>query len=386
MIYADYAATTPVDRRVLDAMMPYLTDVFYNASSTHAAGLEAQRAVLKARMMVARQIGATTDEVLFTSGATESISLAVLGLFRKHGHGSRRKFVTCATEHMAMIDVARQVAEDGWDVYVLGVDASGRIDLDEVRAVVDERTLLLSVMTVNNETGVKQDLRELSNIAHEAGAFFMTDATQAYGKMPLNVDELDVDLMSFSAHKIYGPKGCGALYHRMNGRVCDMQPLQFGGGQEGGMRSGTYNVPGIVGMAEAGALALADIAEESARIAEMRDRFEAAMISEHGAEVNGGGTTRSYNISNITFPHVNAHQLQLQMEHVACSQCSACSSAKTTPSHVLTAMGRSVEETERSLRFSFGRYTTLAEVDELISSVRNAASAVLRREAEHHAT
>jgi cysteine desulfurase len=201
--------------------------------------------------------------------------------------------------------------------------------------------------------------------------------------MPIDVNDLGIDLMSFSAHKIYGPKGSGALYHRMSDRKTELHPLQFGGGQEGGIRSGTLNVPGIVGLAAAGSIALSDLDTESVRICDLRDRFEAAM-QEIGARVNGTGADRCYNISNVTFPDVSGHHLQLEMEQVACSQGSACSSAKTTPSHVLTAMGRTVHETECSLRFSFGRYSTDVEVDELISTVRSAVNAVQRNTAAHH--
>ncbi len=385
MIYADYAATTPLDKRVLEAMMPYLTNVFFNASSTHAAGMEAQRAVMKARMTVAKHIAARMDEIVFTSGATEAISLAVLGLFRKQATPSRQTFVTCATEHMAMIDVAHQLEAEGYSVRFVGVDEHGVVDMDEVRSVLDESTLLLSVMAVNNETGVKQDLKTLAELAHNVGALFMTDATQAYGKMPIHVDELGIDLMSFSAHKIYGPKGVGALFQRKRDRDCTLQPLQYGGGQEGGVRSGTLNVPGVVGLAEAGSLALSQLEQEQERIGALRDAFERGLTS-LGVTINGFGAPRSYNISNITVPDATAHELQNILDHVACSQGSACSSAKTTPSHVLTAMGRTPEQTDHSLRFSFGRYSTQQEVADLVLDITSALEHIRATHAEHHTT
>lgn len=385
MIYVDYAATTPVDPRVVDALLPFMTNVFFNASSTHTAGLEAKQAVMRARYEVAKHVGATMDEVVFTSGATEAISLAVLGLFRQAATPERNEFVTCVTEHAAMLDVAKQLEREGFVVHRIGVDMHGEVRADDVRAVVTDRTLLLSVMAVNNETGVKQNLRELSDVAHAAGAFFMTDATQAYGKMPLDVNELGIDLMSFSGHKIYGPKGIGVLYRRISDRPTSLQPLQFGGGQEGGIRSGTLNVPGIVGLAKAGSIALEELEQEATRVGNLRLRFEEAMTA-LGATINGSGAKRSYNISNVTFPHLNGHLLQLEMEPVACSQGSACSSTKTTPSHVLTAMGCTPEQTECSLRFSFGRYTTDAEVDELISLVQRACSTVHHRATTHPTT
>lgn len=385
MIYADYAATTPVDKRVVQAILPFFTDVFYNASSVHAAGLEAQQAVMKARYDIARQIGALMEEIVFTSGATEAISLGVLGLFRSHATPERNCFVTCATEHAAMLDVANELQAEGYAVHVLGVDSNGQIDADEVRQVVNQHTLLLSVMAVNNETGVKQNLKQLAEIAHASGALFMTDATQAYGKMPIVVNDLGIDLMSFSAHKIYGPKGSGALYRRSSTICASLRPLQYGGGQEGGLRSGTLNVPGIVGLAMAGGLALADLANESARVGALRETFESAVIA-MGGLVNGSGGPRSYNIANITLPNIAGHHLLAEMEQVACSQGSACSSAKAKPSHVLTAMGRTAHETECSLRFSFGRFNTEAEVAELVSLLTSAIERVKNRNTEHSIT
>lgn len=382
MIYADYAATTPVDPIVVQAILPFMTEVFFNASSTHAAGLEAQRAVMKARFDIAKHIGSRMDELIFTSGATEAISLAVLGYFRKNATPQRNAFVTCATEHAAMIDVAAQLEREGYRVTIVGVDTSGCINLDALRDATNNSTLLVSVMAVNNETGVMQDLKALSQVAHDAGAGFMTDATQAYGKMPINVDELGIDLMSFSAHKIYGPKGSGALYHRMKDRITPLQPLQYGGGQEGGIRSGTLNVPGIVGLATAGNIAYEKLESDAQAIGHLRSRFEQAM-KDLGAEINGESTLRSYNICNLTLPGVQAHQLMLEMEGICCSQGSACSSAKAKPSHVLSAMGRTPEQSDCSLRFSFGRYSTDADVDELILSVQKAVQAV-SRQIQHH--
>lgn len=371
MIYADYAATTPVDPKVVQAILPFMTEVFYNASSTHAAGMEAQRAVMKARFDIAKHIGSRMDELIFTSGATEAISLAVLGYFRMNATKERNAFVTCATEHAAMIDVAAELAKEGYPVTIVGVDANGTINVQELREAITSATLLVSVMAINNETGVKQNLLECSQLAHDHGAAFMTDATQAYGKMPINVDEHGIDLMSFSAHKIYGPKGCGALYHRMKDRTTPLKPLQFGGGQEGGLRSGTLNVPGIVGLAAAGNMAHEQLDDDAQAIGRLRNRFENELLT-LGATINGSGANRSYNICNVTLPGIKAHELMLEMDGVCCSQGSACSSAKAKPSHVLSAMGRTPEQSECSLRFSFGRYSTDADVDQLIASVKQA--------------
>lgn len=352
--------------------MPYLTDVFYNASSSHAAGLQASRAVMQARAEVAKHIGAKLQEIVFTSGATEAINLAILGMARQ-SDGSRKTIVTVATEHAAVIDACKHCEQLGFNVVWLGVDRDGRVDLDELSRVVDNKTLLVCVMTVNNETGVVQDLKPLADIAHAAGAYFMTDATQAYGKMPLNVDDDCIDLMTFSAHKIYGPKGTGVLFTRTRKeQTCSLEPLQFGGGQERGIRSGTLNVPGIVGLAEAGRIALADLETESLRVFAMRKRFEEAMAALEGVTINGNRDHRNYATSNITFEGCDADVLLMHLPHIACSKGSACSSAKPKPSHVLTAMGRTAEQAGCSLRFSFGRYTTPEEIETLIADLSEA--------------
>jgi len=370
LLYFDYAATTPLDPRVLQAMMPYLTDVYYNASSTHAGGLQAQQAVMQARMTIARQIGAKMSEIVFTSGATEAINLAILGLTRKAESGDRRSIVTVGTEHAAVRDALEHCRECDWNVVEIPVNEHGVVDLDAARELVTTDTLMVCVMAVNNETGVIQDLKALSDLAHDRGAVFMTDATQAYGKIPLNVDELGIDLMTFSGHKIYGPKGVGVLYCRNPKQApTHLEPLAFGGGQEGGVRSGTLNVPGIVAMAEAGRLAFADHAEEVARVRALRDRFEYAMLQLGDARVNGAGAPRSYNISNITFSDTDVDAMLLDVPHLAMSKGSACSSAKPKPSHVLSAMGRTELEAARTLRCSFGRFTTDAEVDQLIADL-----------------
>ena len=375
-IYADYAASTPLDKRVLDAMMPYMTDVFYNAASSHSAGMQAQHAVIKSRIDIANLIGAKMNEIIFTSGATEAINLAILGAARAaqaQGGSGRTKVVTVMSEHAAVRDCADYCAEHGFDVAWLPVDAEGCVIMEAASQIIDDTTILVSVMAVNNETGVRQDLKTLSEMAHAHGALFMTDATQAFGKMAINVDELDVDLMTFSGHKIYGPKGVGALFARARkDRTCALEPLMFGGGQERGIRSGTLNVPGIVGLAAAASLSLTEHDTESVRIQSLRNRFEAAMLSLPDVRINGLGADRGYNISNVCFHGVEADLLLLNLAHVACSKGSACSSAKPKPSPVLTAMGRSEADAHSSLRFSFGRFTTESDVDRLIHDVSQA--------------
>ena len=350
--------------------MPYLTDIFYNASSIHAGGLQVQQAVMQSRMTIAKHIGAKMSEIIFTSGATEAINLAVLGLTRHAKPGVRHKIVTVGTEHAAVMDSMEFCRKCDWEVVHLPVNSCGEVEMDAARNIICDQTLLVCVMAVNNETGVIQELKPLADLAHAKGALFMTDATQAYGKIPLNVDEMGIDLMSFSGHKIYGPKGVGVLYRRNpKNAPTELEPLSFGGGQEGGVRSGTLNVPGIVGMAEAGRLMHDHHEEESARVRAIRERFEAAMLKLEGAKINGAEARRSYNISNVTFTNANADAMMMALPHLLVSKGSACSSAKPKPSHVLTSMGRSLEETSRTIRFSFGRFTTDAEVDQLIADV-----------------
>lgn len=378
MIYCDYAATTPLDKRVLEAMMPYLTDIFYNASSTHAAGMEAARAVMQARAEVARHIGARPQEIVFTSGATEAINLGILGLVRR-SDGSRKGIVTVASEHAAVLDACKHCEERGLTVTRLGVDSEGRVRTEDLAAAVNDKTLLVCVMAVNNETGVVQHLKPLADIAHSVGAYFMTDATQAYGKMPLNVDDDCIDLMTFSAHKVYGPKGTGALFMRTRKeQACSLQPLQFGGGQERGIRSGTLNVAGIIGLAEAGRLALEELEPETLRIYALRKRFEEAITELERVSVNGRSAQRNYGTSNVTFEGCDADLLLMNLPHIACSKGSACSSAKPRPSHVLTAMGRTAEQAACSLRFSFGRFTTQDEIDRLIVELKEAHEKTLQ--------
>jgi cysteine desulfurase len=369
-IYADYAATTPTDPRVVEAMMPYFSEVFFNASSMHDAGLRAQKEVMRARMDIAKHIGARMAEIIFTSGATEAINLAVIGAARKAGTAERSRIVTAATEHAAMLDTCTYCKEHGHEVDFCTVDENGLVNLTELQRMVDHRTLMVSVMAVNNETGVKQNLKAISKIAHNNGALFMTDATQAYGKMNLNVDEMGIDLMSFSGHKIYGPKGIGALFMRKRRDLtCQLEAMQYGGGQEGGVRSGTLNVPGIVGFAEAGRIAHEIMMEEAERVNAMRLQFENAMKSLPNTVINGEGAERSYNVSNVCFHNVNVDKMLMDLENVAVSKGSACSSSKSGPSHVLSAMGRTPLQANSSVRFSFGRFTSKEEIQELIKAV-----------------
>ena len=370
LIYADNAATTPVDPVVIEAMMPYHRDVYYNASSAHLGGMMARAAVETARKTIAGHLHASAQDVIFTSGSTEAIAMSLLGTTRAY-QGARRHIVTCATEHGAVLDCCAYLERYGWRVTRLGVDAEGRIDLEELRQAVSEDTYLVSIMAVNNETGVKHDLRPFADIAHAHGALFMTDATQAYGKMPLDIEEQGIDLLTISAHKIYGPKGVGALYIRRD-RIPTIEPLAFGGGQESGFRSGTLNVPGIVGLATAGTRAHELMDDDHRRISAMRERFEQAMVQIPRVSINGAGAPRSSTIANVMLSGVDINALKGALAHVAMSAGSACHSSANKASHVLAAMGRTVQQATASLRFSFGRFTTDDEIERLIHDIQHA--------------
>lgn len=374
MIYADNAATTPVDPLVIEAVLPYHRDVYYNASSAHIGGMMARAAVESARKAVAGHLRANAKDVVFTSGSTEAIAMALLGTTRAY-RGSRRHIITCATEHGAVLDCCMHLERHGWRITRLGVDVEGCIDTDELRQAVSADTFLVSIMTVNNETGVLHELRPCADIAHGHGALFMTDATQAYGKVPLDVDEQGIDLLTISAHKIYGPKGVGALYIRHD-RIDAYEPLAFGGGQESGFRSGTLNVPGIVGLAAAGTRAHECMADDHHRIAALRDRFEQAMTSLPGVSINGGGAQRSSTIANVLFDGIDIDALKGALTHVAMSAGSACHSSTNSASHVLMAMGRTEQQALASIRFSFGRFTTDDEIERLIRDIHHAHETV----------
>jgi len=365
-IYLDNQATTPVDPRVLERMLPYFGPKFGNAASrSHAFGIEAEQAVEFARKRVAALAGASPREIVFTSGATESNNLAIKGGVRG---GS---VITVATEHRAVLDPVKSLESLGCRTIVLPVGRDGRLDLDVLRAALQPDTVLVSVMYANNETGVIQPVREIGAICRDRSVIFHSDATQAFGKIPLNVETDHIDLMSVSAHKIYGPKGVGALYVRRRGPRLTAQ--MDGGGHEGGLRSGTLNVPGIVGFGEACALCASEMETESARLAEWRDRLEAHLIAE-GATVNGSREHRLPGSLNLRFHGVLAASLLTSLSGVALSTGSACSSAIPQPSHVLQALGLSTEEVLSSVRFGLGRFTTGEEMEsaagQIVQAVR----------------
>ena len=380
-IYFDHNATTPVDERVLDEMLPFFREQFGNASSEHAYGWAADEAVKQARERTARLIGATPRTVFFTSGATEAVSLAIRGAGDVYG-GRRHRIVTVQTEHRAVLATCEAMEREGFDVTYLPVDGDGLVDLDALEAALDEQTYLVSVMWANNETGVVQPVPEIAERAHAAGAFMMTDATQAVGKLPISVNPDGVDLLALSGHKLYGPKGVGALYVRQRGPKVRLEPQVTGGGQEAGLRGGTLNVPGIVGLGMAADLARREQEADAERTAALRDRFEAAVLDAvPGTAVNAAGAPRLPNTSSLRFEGVRANHMLPAMHGVAASTGAACSTAHDGPSHVLLAMGLTEAQARSTVRFSLGRETTEAEVDAAVGHVAEAVHAARRRAA-----
>ncbi|MEM0960973.1 MAG: cysteine desulfurase family protein [Bacteroidota bacterium] len=380
-IYLDYNATTPVDDRVLDAMLPFLREHYGNPHSEHAFGWAADEAVKKAREQTAKVIGATPRTVFFTSGATEAISLAIRGAGAIYG-GRRHRIVTVRTEHKAVLATCEAMEREGYETTYLPVDANGLVDPDAVEAALTDETFLVSVMWGNNETGVLQPIAEIAERAHAAGAVMMTDATQAVGKVPISVNHDGVDLLAMSGHKMYGPKGVGALYVRQRGPRVKLQPQITGGDQEGGLRGGTLNVPGIVGLGAASHIARRQLAADAERMTVLRDRFEEAVCAAiPGTIVNGGGAPRLPNTSSLRFDGVASDRLLPVLYGVAASTGSACQSQSDAPSHVLLAMGLSESQARSTVRFSLGRQTTAAEVDAAVEQVAVGVSLVRRRRA-----
>jgi cysteine desulfurase len=369
-IYMDYHATTPVDPRVLEAMLPYFTEGFGNsASRNHAFGWVAEEAVDKGREQVADLIGAKPKEVIFTSGATESNNLAIKGvaeMYREKGN----HVITCVTEHKAVIDTCKKLEKLGGRVTYLPVQKDGRIDLDELRAAITDKTILITIMTANNEIGVLQPVAEIGAIAKEKGILFHTDAVQAVGKVPFDVNQVKADLVSLSAHKMYGPKGVGALYvRRRNPRVLLAEQIS-GGGHERGMRSGTLNVPGIVGLGKAAEICQADMVSDTARLLALRERLSDKFHQNlDEIYINGSMEHRLPHNMNISFAYVEGESLLMGINDVAVSSGSACTSASLEPSYVLKALGAGDDLAHSSIRFGLGRWSTEEEVDYVVDKL-----------------
>jgi len=373
-IYLDNNATTPMDPRVLEAMLPYFVQKFGNsASRNHAFGWVAEEAVDYAREQVAQLIGANEKEIIFTSGATESDNLALKGVFEMYQEKGNH-VITMVTEHKAVLDACKHLEKLGARVTYLVPKPDGLIDLEQLVAAMSQETILVSIMYGNNEIGVIQPVKEIAKIAHSFGALFMTDATQAVGKIPVNVIEDGIDLLALSAHKMYGPKGVGALYVRRKNPRVKVTAQMDGGGHERGMRSGTLNVPGIVGLGKACELARLEMQQDAVRLSALRDKLEASLTQLEESYVNGNREHRLPHTANISFKYVEGEGLMMAMKDLAVSSGSACTSASLEPSYVLKSLGLSDDLAHSSIRFGLGRFTTEAEVDHAIEVTKNAVT------------
>jgi cysteine desulfurase len=379
-VYLDNHATTRVDPRVVEAMVPYLSTHYGNAASRqHEFGWKAEAAVESARKKVAALIGASAQEIVFTSGATESINLALKGSFAA-AMGRRRQIVTAATEHRAVLDTCRRLEQDGVEVRTLPVDRHGMVSPDDVDEAIGDETLLVSIMWANNEIGTLAPVAAIGALCKVKGVLFHTDATQAVGRVPVGVTLAHVDMMSFNAHKMYGPKGIGALYLRAAQPKIRLLPLMDGGGHERGLRSGTLDVPAIAGFGAAAEIAMHEMIDEAARTRTLRDRLvEGITGSVEGVRLHGHPVDRLPNNANLGFEGIAADDVMMAMKDIAVSSGSACSSDSPEPSHVLRALGYRTDEARAALRFGLGRFTTREEIEYAITRVTDAVAAVRAR-------
>jgi cysteine desulfurase len=367
MIYLDYNATTPVDERVLAEMLPFFTEHFGNANSnTHPFGWYAQGAVEKARQQVANFIGAESSEIIFTSGATEAINMALKGVFEAY-QSKGNHIITCKTEHKAVLDTCTFLEEKGATITYLSVDREGRIDLDELQESLTNKTILVAIMAANNETGVLQDLEKIAEITHQNDSIFFSDTTQMAGKLPIDVNEMGLDMCCISAHKLYGPKGVGALYIRRKNPRVNLIPLLHGGGHENNKRSGTLNASGIVGLGKACEIAQNEFWDNNMHISKVRGYLEHQLLEIPNLTINGSTKYRLYNTSNLYFPKLKDGSSVFShiKNQYAVSLGSACTSANSESSHVLMAMGLNKEESNNCVRFSFGKKNQKVEVEKL---------------------
>ncbi len=377
LIYMDNHATTPVDHRVLDAMLPYFSEKFGNpASRQHKYGWVSEEAVESSRNLIAKSLNADAKEIYFTSGATESNNLALKGVAESYASKGRH-IITCATEHKSVIDTCRRLEKSSYRVTYLPVDEFGIIDLENLKKAISTETILVSIMTANNEIGTIQDISEIGNICKQNDILFHTDATQAVGKMKLNLKNMNVDLVSFSGHKIYGPKGIGVLYIHDRKPKTRLEPQMDGGGHERGLRSGTLNVPAIIGLAQALKLCYEEMEEEQTRVASLRDKLQNAFFTNlDDVYLNGHPTKRISNNLNMSFMYAEDSAIMMSMKEIAVSSGSACSTAQPQPSHVLKALGLSEDRRHSAIRFGLGRFNTEEEVDYVINRVIEAVKAL----------
>lgn len=368
-IYLDYNSTTPVDPRVLEEMIPFFTEKFGNASSiSHAFGWEAEEAVDIARERVADLIGASANEITFTSGATEAINIAIRGLSKANrDHGNH--IITCVTEHKAVLDTVESLEESGFNITYLPVDESGSIDLNQLEDAITDETILVSLMHANNEIGMIHPLKEISKITRKKNIPLMSDATQSVGKIPLDVKDLGVDIIAFSSHKLYGPKGAGALYLNKDNKP-ELSPIITGGGQERGVRPGTLNVPAIVGFGKACELCSNEMEEDTKRLSQLREKLEKELLGMDGVHLNGDSKNRLPYMTNVSFRNIDSTYMIRRLKNLAVSQGSACTSATHQPSHVLKAIGLSDELALSSIRIGLGRFTIEEEIEIAISTIK----------------
>lgn len=368
-IYLDNNATTKVDPRVLEEMLPFFTEFYGNASSTnHLDGKKAAGAVQKARERIADLIGSIDREITFTSGATECINMVMKGVFDRY-QSIGKHIITCLTEHKAVLDVCKSLEKRGAEITYLPVGSAGAVNIEDLRNAIRKDTVLISIMYANNETGVVHPVEEIAKIANERKVLFFCDATQAVGKIPVSMAESQIDLMAFSAHKMYGPKGVGALYMRKKSRRTQVEPLINGGGQESNMRGGTLNVPGIVGFGAAAELAKNLLVEEQSRLRNLRDHLEASLLKIEQTYINGLNAKRLFHVTSITFRFLKAEQIMARAKTVSMASGSACSTGSLDPSHVLLAMGLNAEDAHGTLRLSLGRFNTLDEINHVVQII-----------------
>lgn len=365
-IYFDYNATTPTDPRVVEAILPYFNSDFGNPSSLHILGQKIKNAVERSRSQISGFFNAESSEIIFTSGATEAINLALKGIAETNYYKGKH-VITTQTEHSAVLNVCKYLEKKGFEIDYLQVDNDGLIDINEFADKIRDDTILVSVIFVNNETGVIQPIEEIGDICKNHNVFFFTDATQAVGKTPIDVNKLNVDLLCFSGHKFYGPKGIGGLYCRKD---VNIEPLIHGGGHERGLRSGTLNVTGIVGLAKAFEIAHSEMSPTQEKIKTLRNKFENELLETKIIKINGHPTQRLFNVSNICITNMDPFLVQNELSNVAYSRGSACNSSSVKPSHVLKAMGYSDKEVLESFRFSFGKYNTMAEINVVIEKLK----------------
>lgn len=371
IIYLDNNATTPCDPRVVEKMLPFFGEIYGNpANGYHVQGRMAAKAVDKARGQIAELIGAQPNEIYFTAGASESDNLAIFGIIRKPNHDPRNRIVSSKIEHKAILNPCKKLEEEGFKVSLLPVDSQGVVKVEPAKNEINNQTLLVSIQLANNEIGSLQPVKEIAEIAHEFGATIHSDAAQAVGKIPVNVEALDIDMLSISAHKFYGPKGIGALYIKGGLKNIRLEPIIYGGGQENGLRSGTTNVPGIVGFGEAAEICKNELSEEMERISCLRNLFEKELTSRiPDIIINAQKTNRLPNTSSIIIPGIEADAIVLNLTNVMMGTGSACNSGAIEPSHVLQAMGISREAASRTVRASLGRFNTQEQIIEAVSEI-----------------